>query len=218
MHIGALFLSSEFFYFLVFVTIVSAVLFIFKPLKFKKHSLKLLSHFNAEFKLPLGSINFNYKGFFIRLDRRGVSRGAHGTGSFPILWAYVKPYPKIILGHESSGRYAMGSFLILPPHEIIQLGRSKILLGCEDKNRLTELKSIIIKANLENEFLEVFSNEFSHLTVAAEIHLFKESLFKKKHVIRFTGLPETIYQQPEILENILNRLHRILTTIQVEGE
>lgn len=149
------------------------------------------------------------------VKRMAAGRGYTGTGSFPQLVCILKSaLPKIIIGHPQSHKFAIGSFFFMPPHEVIEVGSEKILVGSDDKEKLKKIKtSLVSKPDLAKDINLIFNREFSHFTIASEWHVGFYGL-KKNYVFRYTCLPESIYIDPTLLESYLVALEKFLDLME----
>lgn len=149
------------------------------------------------------------------VKRMAAGRGYSGTGSFPQLVCILKSaLPKIIIGHPQSKRFAIGSFFFMPTHEVIDVGTEKILVGSDDKDTLSKIKTdLVSKPELAKDIALIFNREFSHFTIASEWHVGFYGL-KKNYVFRYTCLPESIYNDPATLESYLVSLEKILDLME----
>jgi hypothetical protein len=178
----------------------------------KKSSL-LLKHLNAK-RTFLGDIVFNFAGDAFRLARIATGGGISSVGgSYPVLEAYTRPCPRLIIGNESSGKFTKGKFLILPKHKIIQVRDMNVLVGSDDSDLMIKVEKFLS----DNPFIVpvLFNKPFSHLTVASRIDVGGWSLLQRKTVLNYTGLPESIYENPQefeiFLKSVLLLKHYILT-------
>lgn len=73
-----------------------------------------------------------------------------------------------------------------------------VLIGCEDQVFLKKLEDFL----LQNPFVVplLFSKNFSHVTIASRIDIGLWPLFQRRNVLEYTGLPETVYEQPHEFE------------------
>lgn len=149
------------------------------------------------------------------VKRMAAGRGYTGTGSFPQLVCILESVlPKIIVGHPQSHRFAIGSFFFMPSHEVIDVGTEKILVGSDDKETLTKIKTnLASKPELSKDISLIFNREFSHFTIASEWHVGFYEL-KKNYVFRYTCLPESIYKDPAMLESYLVALEKFLDLME----
>lgn len=194
---------------------VGLILFWLSPLRQKQRSRLLVQYFNGKFHFLLANISFDYLGAKYCISRISSGRGLDGVGgSYPVLWSYVEDYPLIIMGHKNSGKYTRGKFLYLPPTEIIKEKGLEILVGSREAQFIEKFKLAFADLNFQNDLRELFVKDFHHITISTDWHLSKLQL-KKKNVLRFNGLPEEIYQNPELLESQLKSLSRICHKLNI---
>lgn len=163
-----------------------------------KNSSPLLKFLQAKRTL-LGNIVFGFAGDEFQLVRVATGGGIGDVGgSFPVLENYTNPCPRLIIGNESAGKYAIGKFLIMPDHKIIQIRDMNVLIGSDDPVLMAKMETFL----RDKPFIipVLFNKPFSHLTVASRIDVGGWTLFKKKTVLRYTGLPESIYENPREFE------------------
>jgi hypothetical protein len=204
---------------LIFLLVLFAIILVVKPRTEKKKSSLLLSFFHGTFS-PLGTIQFPFAGTIFRISR--IARGAGITnvgGSFPVLWAYVKPCPKFIIGNAESKKYTNGNFLILPPYEIVSTEGLDLLIGSKNKELLAYAKSLLSndKALAQN-LSALFQKDFAHITIAHEFHIGAPLFIKRKNVFRYICLPEEIYQTPAILESQLKIISDLISKLGITFE
>lgn len=197
----------------IFFVLLIAFLFFFLfvlPRKQEKDSAKLVAHFQGTSLWPLGTVELNFKSskFWISRLARGGGVGVQTNGSYPVLWTYVDPCPKLIVGHLDSKRFTRGQFLILPPHEQLQIGSRTFLIGSDQTKTIEDLRSWSDSEPLAAAFSLLFSKPFHHVTISTEIHIlgFKP---QRKCVLRYTCLPEAIYEDPSQLETYFEALQTI---------
>ncbi len=103
------------------------------------------------------------------------------------LWGLVASSEKVLIGHEESGKFSRGSFLLLPPHEVYQ----GFLIASKSEAKRTEIKKLI---ETDTEFHETMKRltykEFCHMTVGPEIHVGGPFLLKRVTVLRYLALPD----------------------------
>lgn len=139
-----------------------------------------------------GTVHFSFGRDDFRLVRIATGGGISGVGgSYPVLETYTKPCPKLILGNELSGKFTRGKFLILPKHEFIKVRDMNVLIGSTDDDLRKRLEDFL----QANPFIvpTLFNKPFAHLTVATRIDVGGWTIFSRKTVLSFIGLPETIY-------------------------
>lgn len=187
------------------------IFFIILPRQNKKRSQRLLDYYNGKITYPLSLLIIPYENHYFQISRIGQGGGLNNTpsGSYPLIWAYVKKAPKILLGHENSKKYSYKSFFFLP--------KMQKILKCQEQNLLfaTESSQIFSKnLNIENVLL-LFQKDFQHLTICSEIHI-QNFLPKKKYLLKYTGLPEEIYQSPELLKSYLEKITSLLAQLEIK--
>lgn len=199
-----IFLFSLFFIIGIFIGIFA----FFLPLRYRKMNKKIVEYYGGIENYLLGDISLTYKS--IKFNISGVASGHLSiNGSYTKLWTYVaKHSDKFILGNSKSGKYLSGSFLVLPPNEIVSFGSMQILIGAETQLKIDKLKSALNTAVITRAFTVLFNKEFSHLTVSSEIH-FSNFRFKKRTVLKYVSLPEGIYTNPEDLKIYLDSINDI---------
>lgn len=181
------------------------------PRQSKKRSQKLLDYYKARFQYPLGDVAITYERYPFFISRLSRGGGINNTpaGSYPLLWAYLEATPKLLIGHEQSKDYVLGKFLILPKYQKnIPHKDHQVLIATES----TELFS----KSLDLTKLKVlFEKKFQHLTINSEIHILNYWP-QKKHVMKYTGIPEDIYQDPELLKTYFDELLIILDQLKIK--
>jgi hypothetical protein len=214
------FWSPEFLPFGIFVLFFLAVLsliFVVGPKIQLKRSALLLRHFQGKFIYPGGTLEIPYSGTIFRIMRLSRGAGSNNSvgGSFPTLWTYTSKTPKFILGNALSGKYATGNFLILPPHEVVTLHGFPFLVGSESPELQAQIKTVLNEnADLTRRLSRLFEKEFAHLSASTENHL-KDFSIQRKPVLRYMTLPEEMYQQPEILEPILQTITDLMEKLGI---
>jgi hypothetical protein len=203
--------SQEFLPFGIFVfffLIVLALIFVFGPRHERKKSELLLRHFQGKFVYPGGTLEIPYCGAIFRIMRLSSGAGTYNSvgGSFPTLWTYTTKSPKFIIGNAESGKYTYGNFLILPPHETLNIGGFSFLIGSGSQELKERIKALLTdNPDLTRRLSQLFQKEFAHLTLSTENHLRNFSI-QRKPVLRYMTLPKEMYQQPEVLEPVLQTI------------
>ena len=161
----------------------------------------LLNHLKGK-KTFLGSMVFKFAGEDFRLMRIATGGGIGGVGgTYPVLENYSDPCQKLIIGSETSGKFAKGKFLILPRHKILQIREMNVLVGTDDESLMVKIENGL----KENPFIVpvLFNKPFSHLTISSRIDVGGWKIFQRKTVLSYTGLPESIYENPQEFEIFL---------------
>ncbi len=205
---------------LAFLGLLIVPLFAWGMRKQYKRSHVLLNFLNARYIWPFGTIEFNYSGIVFRIMRVASGRGASDVGgSYPVLWAYVRPCSKMILGHAESGQFSLGKFLILPPHIVSKIEAVDFLVGTVDLESCERIKGQFAADPILAKKLPIlFDKKFARLTISTEIHVGDNSLFQKKYVLRYYGLSEEIYEDPKCLELKLKLIFEIMRLFGLEFE
>ena len=173
---------------------------------------KKLGHYLGARTDIISGLTFLRYGVSFRLFRVGSGRGISGMSSYPVLECYTRPFTKFILGHEQSGKYALGKFLILPDHEIFQVAGKKFLIGSNDIQIRKKMEAILAD-DIDTSAL-LFQKYFSHLTLSSRIDV-GWPLFQKKSVLQFIGLPEEVYAYPELINSYLQGILKIKQLLDV---
>lgn len=188
------------------------------PRKKLAHSQRLIQHYNGTFSWLTGTVEIKFENIKYKISRIGRAKGVNDAGaSYPALWGYVKPRPQIILGHESSGKYTQGGFLVLPPHEVLSLSNLRILFGCKEQKVIESFKSYLSEPKFSQALEFLFRNDFNHLTVSSEFHL-SGFRFKKVYVFKYVCLPETIYARPEVVQEYIENINCCLSQLEIDFE
>jgi hypothetical protein len=194
--------------FVFFFLLTLSVVFVFGPKRERKRSALLLRHFQGRLVFPSGPLEIPYLGALFRIVRLSSGAGTFNSsgGSYPALYAYTSKTPKLIIGNPESGKYAIGKFLILPPHEVVKLGELSFLIGSESQELREQIGSVLKGTPaLAQRLSKLFEREWAHLTVSSEFHVVGFSI-QRKTVLRYSALPEETYQRPEILESALQTI------------
>ncbi|MBC7693206.1 MAG: hypothetical protein H7222_15685 [Methylotenera sp.] len=204
--------------FLTFILVVGGLVLILSRKKRKEYE-PFIRFFRGKAS-PFGSISFISSDTRFHLDRMASGAGiSGGGGSYPMLWTYVNPHFKLIVGNAKSGTYTRGSFLRLPPHEVITLHGVNLLIGASERTFVEAVRSLLLgKPELCEALGQLFERDFGYLTVGTEIHLGGAWVFQKKCVLRHTGLPEKIYEDPSILVAHLETITSFLAEFGVTFE
>lgn len=203
---------SELRSFVLAVSLLVAWFFVFY-FRNKKRAKMLLAYFRGRCSVPIGDVLFSYRSFEFRLARIASGGGQTGVGgSYPVLSMCLGANVdstlgavKIIFGHSECGRYTRGGFLILPPHSMEDLAGKKYLFGSSDEDVRTRFKNVAADGAVDGIVNILFNKDFHHLTVGPEIYVSGIG-FKRQNLVSYIGLPEDIYDKPELLESYLNSL------------
>jgi hypothetical protein len=190
------------------VLLLPTYIFILWPIIWKKRSALILRHFQGKFIYPDGKLEIPYSSALFRIDRNSRGAGINNSvgGSFPSLWTYTCQTPKFILGNALSGKYTIGNFLILPTHETVDIEGFSFLMGSKSQEFKERIRTVLMEnPALTQKLGKLFQKEWAHLTIATENHI-KNFWIQRRTVLRYMALPEEIYQQPEILEPILQTI------------
>lgn len=187
--------------------------FLIAPIVERKRNRRLFKAFPKSKITGLGDLAFDHEGIAFRIRRIGGSKGYGQGGSYPILAAYVEASEKTILGNEDSGRYAIGRFLILPPHEKIKIGSQEVLVGSANAATIENVRSHAHDEKFRQACAELFDHNFCHVTVASDYH-FIGFWFRKVYVIQYTSLKHEIYEKPEL---VTQAIHHLVTCANVLG-
>jgi hypothetical protein len=142
--------------------------------------------------------------FFIR---RIASGGGYGNvgGSYPVVEFLTRRLPKFIIGHEESKKYAIGSFLFLPPNETFDCSDRKLFVGSEDK-RLIEAGKNFFKEKSELAEL-LFNKKFARVEIASRWDVFHHWPFiERRTFVSYVGMPERVYDSPAEIDNYITAL------------
>ncbi len=155
--------------------------------------------------MGIGRKKIQYSGETFSILRVATGTGVGDIGgSYPVIELYTKSMPRLIVGSEHSGNYALGKFLILPPHEWIQVEDQKILVGSVDKNIIEKLKKILIEEPALSK--KLFQKKFSHLTISSRIDVGLWPVFQKKYVLNYVCLPEEAYNDQAAMESFFKAI------------
>lgn len=129
--------------------------------------------------------------------RRIASGGGYGNvgGSYPVVEFYGRALPRFIVGNESAVKYTRGKFLILPPHEFVDVNGARLVVG-SDEPMITQRAINCLKENPQLASV-LFEKKFAHLTTASRIDVsFKFPFFHRKNVCSYVGLPDDGSNEP----------------------
>ncbi len=198
---------------------LAGVFFLFVlPRKMKQRSESFLRFFGGRLLWPFGPIEFEHLGFKVRIAEMSSGRGVHGGGGhFLLLWCYVEKTEKLFLGHPESGAYTRGTFLRLPPHIVVEVNGTALLIGGVSLSAVEKTRQLLLnKIDPTNGLALLFSKKFDHLTVADEYHVGGSTLIQRKTVLRYSVLPSAIYDSPEALSPYLNHLVGVMSALGVK--
>lgn len=167
---------------------------------------KILAHFKGASSFRRGKVAIKYSWvqfFLVRMS----SSGAYGAGG---------SYPQLMLPLENSLQFDIGNtaaqkFLYLlkvpEPSEIVKVGTSEIFIhskNAADVQRLSESfqKDPLLAAAVA----QLFKNELSFLRVRKETDIDLKFNLEHQLILRYTGLPGSIYKEPSLLEPYLQSL------------
>ncbi len=188
------------------------------PKKWRAQSAKLAEHFGGSTFWFTGTFQFKFqkRTYFVSRVSRGGGIGFETGGSYPVLWSYVRPFPKMIIGHAKASDFTRGSFLVLPPNEVFQCGSANYLCGSTDAEKNDEVKSLALQDEVREAFTALFQKPFQHLTISSDFH-WVGFFLKRTHVLRYVCLPEIVYLAPSHLESRLKHLELILDKLGIES-
>lgn len=190
---------------LFFITFFLVFFLVVLPRKAAKRASKIVQYYRGKISWPLGTISLNFSEMRFRISRVGRGGGYSGGGSYPVMYSYVKSFPKFIIGSESCHKYALGPFLIMPSSKTIEISGRKCLVACSDISvieKIEKLKDEPVVARLAAAF---FIKDFHHLTISRQFH-WRGLFFKRENVLRYTSLPEIVYENPDQLRPFLENL------------
>lgn len=155
--------------------------------------------------MGIGRQKFHFLGEIFSILRVATGTGVGDVGgSYPVVELYTKAFPRLIVGSEHSGKYALGKFLILPPHEWIQVEDQKILVGSDDLDMIEKLKKILVSHPEISK--KLFQKPFSHLTISSRIDVGIWPVFQKKYVLCYVCLPEEAYKDKVAMESFFSSI------------
>jgi hypothetical protein len=171
-----------------------------------KMNWKLVERFQGRTLFPLGELLIRFQDVEFRISRVGRSGGSgSGGGSYPVLWAYGEGSGRKMIGHQKSGSYTQGRFFSLPPKEVLNIGHDAFLVAADDAKVLAQVKVLSVDPVFQKACVRLFGKEFSHLTTSNEVHILG-GLPRKTFVLRYVGLSESIYLNPEELDESLSNV------------
>lgn len=93
----------------------------------------------------------------------------------------------------------------MPSSKTIEISEKKYLVGCNDSSvieKIEKLEDHPVVAKLATAF---FVKDFHHLTISNQFH-WRGLFFKRENVLRYTSLPEIVYENPDQLRPFLEIL------------
>lgn len=200
----------------IFLVALTLSPFVFARIIERKRCKELLQTFGGKISL-LGTLSFNFEGNAYAVSRVGVA-GAYGRGgSYPVLWTYVKPTEKIILGHPLSKKFSNASFLVLPKNETVRVGPREILVGSKDDRRIEAVKVAATDERFIHACECLFDRDYCCITVRSQIH-FLGGRPKQKNVLEYTALSNDIYRDPELLKMCLRSVAECARALNLQFE
>lgn len=167
----------------------------------------LRAHFRGKLEVAGTELRFSYAGAHWCFLRIGKNRR-----SYPVVWSTLKTFPgKIYVGHERAQPFA--PFWVTEERCQISNGISVAALT---PGLLRELQNLSSGA-LADSLKRLMPKEFCHFTVEQERHVQGWSIVRKP-VLRFTSVPEDVYQSPQKLEDSLQVLADVGRVLGLEFE
>ena len=202
-------------FFPIFAILITLVMIPISFYRLKKKSNLLITHFNARLSL-LGDLQFCLTNKNFHLARIGVTNSTSGGGgSYPLVWREIRSIPNLVVGNVGLKKYLyIGAF---PLHNcIIDIGGLEIVVV---SSSLDLMKAVETLFNTDEKSrtcaLDLFQKQYSHFEIKREFHVGGRRLLQKKVVVKYTGISESIYEKPQILESTLNSMEHLLNKINM---
>jgi|GEM_PF-5168191 len=167
----------------------------------------LRAHFKALLQIYGTELRFSFAGAHWCFQRIGKNRR-----SYPVVWSSLKTFPgKMYLGHASAQPFA--PFWVTKDRCQISHGLSFAAMAPAQLSQLENLTGGALAESLKR----IMPKEFCHFTIDEERHVEGWRLVKKS-VLRFTAVPEEVYQSPQNLEETLQVLADVGRSLGLEFE
>ena len=200
-------------FFPIFVILLTLSMIPISFFMLKKKSKQLITHFNARLSL-LGDLQFCFINKNFHLVRIGVSNSTSGGGgSYPLVWRETWPIPNLVVGNIGLKKYLyIGAFPL--HHGIINISGLEIVVVSPSLDLMKVVQTLFNTDDRARACAQdLFQKQYSHFEIKRELHVGGRRLLQKKVVVKYIGIPETIYEKPQNLESHLNSMEHLLNKI-----
>jgi hypothetical protein len=196
-----------------FLLLFSVVLTIL-PRHWLQRSKLLLEHFGGSFSSLSWGIRFEARGIVFRLSRNS---GGRAGGSYPVLSAHAQSPASFVLCNARATRY-FGSGTSRATRTL-SVGGLALVLASDSAELIARAEALLYEDAVGSQSVrDLFRSEFSHLSVRRETLVGGPLLFFRPYVVRYSGLQETIYAEPGLLESRLTLLVELLQKLGIALE